>query len=446
MLTCTCLRPAWAAATALLLVLAWSRAPARAEAPATEHMAGEAAVPAVQISEEKPKKKEKKRGRASGWQLGVESSAAARAGALQGEGTRTLSAAVLRIDAEARPEAKRGPWRLRVPIDASHRETQGASLDETRGSAGVALRYRRGPELRVSVDAEVSAVWRPDWPDLYQPLADGSYATTDRYSHWDRELGVTVAGIPLRHHHARAKYEYSLVDYRQDPSFDALDAPNHLVPSDHDEHALDLSWRYFGRGWKAGIAADMSTKSYHFVFSRDALTGRTHAGAGGPPPNPLQELRGIEPALSLEREWRGGDLELDLSYGYEIQQDTFEGYYSYTGHHPEAKLAWMVRPGHELSAKAWLRWRTYGPNSYAAGTGHPPLTYGDRRVDRRGSVSLGYRLGLGRKWAALAEADMLVRRTNFPPYEPGVFPASRDYDIDWNYQNGTFLVGIERHQ
>jgi hypothetical protein len=442
-------------AFAVLAASPWPLAPAQAR-PARPAPAGPAEIappehtePApVHVSQKKKKKKKKrkKRQRPAGWQLGVASSASARAGSLQGLGTRRVDGAMQRVDADAELEVEHCAWGMELPIDASHRATQGASVDETSGSAGLELRYRHGPELRLSVEAELSGVWRPDWPDQYTPLGDGSYMPTDRYSHWDREVGATVATIPLRHHHARAEYGYALVDYREDPGFDPVNVPNHLVPSDHEQHSLDLSWRYFGDGWKAGVAADAFLKRYFFVFARDAGTGLTHANPGGLPPNPLQELRGVEPALTFEREWAGGKLELELSYGYEIQQDTFQGYYSFTGHHPALDLTWAVGSGHELRAKTWVRWRTYGPDSYAAGPRHPPLTYGDRRVDRRGAVSLGYRMRIARGVHAVADGDVVARRTNFPPYEPAVFPSTRLYDIDWSYTNWSFLAGLEYEQ
>ncbi len=401
---------------------------------------------AVTVEADAPRKKrrtKRRTKRSAVWRVDVEAGALAMAGALQGEAHRPGTAAVMQAEADARVDVTRGQWRLRVPIEASHRETQGASFDETGAAAGAALRWRHSARLRITAEGELSGVWRPDWPDPYQPAPTGGTMTTDRYSHLDRSVGATVALIPIKHHHARVAYEYTLVDYRQDPAFDAIEEPNHLVPSDHEQHALDLSWRYFGSGWKAGVGADLFVKQYFFAFARDAGTGYTHAGPGGAPPNPLQRLRGLEPSASVERTWLDDSLEIDLSYGYEIQQDTFEGYYSYRGHHPVAKLRWTVRRGHELSARAELRWRTYGPNAYAAGPSHPPLTYGDRRVDRRGVVSTGYRMNLGGGWSAVADGSITRRRTNFPSYEPGVFPASRAYDIDWNYDNWALLLGVE---
>jgi hypothetical protein len=36
----------------------------------------------------------------------------------------------------------------------------------------------------------------------------------------------------------------------------------------------------------------------------------------------------------------------------------------------------------------------------------------------------------------------VIRDTNFPPYQPGVFPASRGYDIEWNYWNLLATAGL----
>ncbi len=36
-----------------------------------------------------------------------------------------------------------------------------------------------------------------------------------------------------------------------------------------------------------------------------------------------------------------------------------------------------------------------------------------------------------------------MRRTNFPTYVPGVYPAPQDYDIDWSYENYVVEAGVE---
>ncbi len=414
----------------------------------------DAAEPAPKKHEKKRHKKKHRRshrpagaltGSWRGWQLGADAGAATEGGGLVGHRTLRENAVFVGAGAEIETRAERGRWRAGASLDVGHRETQGASLRESKSYLEAELGHRWGPKLRVTGEARLGGVWRPGWPDQYQPLADGSYEPTDRYSHWDRRVGATVAGIPLRHHHARARYRYELVDYRQDPDYDPQVAPTHLVPADYGEHQLDLSWRYFGRGWKLGGALDSFVKDYYFVFSRDAGTGKTHAGAGGPPPNPLQTIRGLEPQVTGELSLLHDAVELDAGYGYELVQDAYQGYYSFTGHHPTLAVAWRLRPGTELAARGELWWRTYGPDSYAVGGDHPPLLYGDRRVDHRARARLGLRTRLAPHWTGVADLTLRVRRTNFPTYEPGVFPSSREYDIDWRYDNWVMSAGVEYH-
>jgi hypothetical protein len=183
-----------------------------------------------------------------------------------------------------------------------------------------------------------------------------------------------------------------------------------------------------------------------FLFARDALTGRTHADPGGQPPNPLQSLRGAEPSVGgklflLERQ-----LEVEASYGFELVEERFQGYYSYTGHHPELKLEYspVDRVSLRATAEAWLR--RYGENSYQEGPGHPALTFGDRRVDQRAVLGGALRFALRPDLWANLEGRWVVRRTNFPPYIPGVFPSGRAYAIDWNYQNWLALAGLEYYR
>lgn len=406
--------------------------------------------PEVEKKDEKKKEKHEKKRESGigmqlgGWDLSAETTAAASGGALQGVHSLHVTAALLELEAKARGEMQRGPWRLRAPISVAHRETPGASLAETRGRLGAEVRYRHSPKLRLSGGGKIAAYYRPDWPDLYQPLGNGDYEGTDRYSHWDRTLSLDVAGIPLRHQHASVGYEYTVYDYAEDPNFDPNAEPTHLVPGDRSKHSLDLSWVYFGHRFKVGGGAELFVESYDFAFSRDAGTGLTHAGAGGPPPNPLQKMRGVEPQVSAELEI-GKAVELDVGYGFEVVEDTYQGYYSYTGHHPEATLSWKPSRVLEIEGKGEIYWRRYGSNSYAMGPGHPALTYGDRRVDHRGKAGVEVRRALSAHWSVVGEGDLLIRRTNFPSYVPGVFPAGRDYDIDWNYDNWTVVAGVEHH-
>jgi hypothetical protein len=212
---------------------------------------------------------------------------------------------------------------------------------------------------------------------------------------------------------------------------------------DNERHDLELSWRYLQKRYSVGAQVEAFERHDFFLFARDAGTGRTHAGPGGLPPNPLQSFRGFEPSLGGEVMLLGKKLEVDASYGFEIVEDLFQGYYSYTGHHPELKLVLTPRKGLSVTAgfEAWLR--EYGEGSYAAGPGHPPLVFGTRRSDRRSVFNAGVRYALRPGLSASLEGRFVTRRTNFPPYVPGVFPRNADYEIDWSYDNWMALVGVE---
>lgn len=377
------------------------------------------------------------------WQAGVDAHVGTSGGGLAGHGTLRENALFFGLGGEVEPQIERDRWRVRAPLSVEHRQTQGASLSESRIYLDGEVRYRRSARLRLTGEVRVGGVWRPNWPDQYQPMATGQLASTGRYSHWDRRIGFGVAGIPRRHHHVRARYRYTIVDYAEDPNYDPSTTPTHLVPGDHGQHDLDFSWRYLGKGWKVGAGLDIGIRNDYFAYARDASTGLTHAGAGGPPPNPLQQIVGVEPSIEGERTLAGGRLELGAAYGFEIVDDTYQGYYSYTGHHPQLDLSWKIRPHTTARVSGELWWRTYGANSYAAGGTHPPLLYGDRRVDHRGRARLRASTRLADHWTGTADGSVYLRRTNFPTYEPGIFPSTRDYDIDWNYDNWIFTIGAE---
>ena len=408
-------------------------------------------------SEARPrrKKKKKRKGAAGGtattrttddaesgvmvpWQV------AATAGMLAGSGTLVENAATTGLSAEVVPTWQRGRLELRVPVKVEHRQTFGASLVASDARAGAAATYRSSPRLRIGGTFELRGVWKPSWPDQYQPNADGTLAETDRYSHVDVSVGAAVTTIPIRHWHGRLAWELGVINYADDPNFNMIDEPTHLVPGDHVENAVKADWRYFGDAWKAGVGLDIAYASYDVQYARDAGTGLTHAGPGGPPPNPFYREASVEPKLGVDLDLAGGDGELDLSYGYEIVSDRYQGYYSYRGHHPEAKLTWHVGEL-EAALKADLKWRTYGPDSYAPGGSHPPLEYGDRRVDHRFGSGLDVRYAVTGNWTLIGEADAIIRRTNFPNYVPNMFPASRQYDIEWSYENYVVLAGAEYH-
>lgn len=393
------------------------------------------------------KKRKKKRHRTGVFTIGdwngdLTVRARAVAGALSGRSTLRTNGVLVDGEVATTPAIERGRWRLELPLEIGHRETPGAELRETRGALDLEARWRRGPRFRIENRAGLRAVWRPDWLDEYQPGA-GGLMTTDRYSHWDRRLETAVAAIPVRHQHARLALAYERVDHAEDPTYDPIDAPTHLVPGDHDQVGLDGSWRYLGDGWSVRGGFELERERWFHAYSRDAGTGLTHAGTGGPPPNPLYREISFEPSAGGELDLLGERLELSASYGYLIVSDRYQGYYSSRAHHPELDVAWK-QGGLELHAGFDALVRAYGPGSYAPGVDHPPLDDGgDRRVDRKLSTRLRARWAVGRQWAVVAAGEMTQRRTNFPDYVPGVFPDTRAYDIRWDYTNWELTAGIE---
>ncbi len=368
-------------------------------------------------------------------------------GAFQGWKSREGTGALLSAEVVATSEARYERFRLRVPLRLRHRQTFGLAVTETLGSGGAELQWRLGPRLRLSAEGTLAGAWRPGWPDLYQPLGSGQYVPSARRSHLDRKVEVQLAGIPLRHHHARLKYRYVLSDYLEDPNFDAFERPMHLTPRDNERHELTLRWRYFlKKGYDLTAQVEAFERHDFFLFARDAGTGKTHAVPGGRPPNPLQAFRGVEPSVGGEMSLFQHKLTVEARYGYVVVADLFQGYYSHTGHHPALRVEYAPWEGISLwgGAEAWLR--EYGEGSYAEGPGHPPLLFGTRRVDRRGVLDAGLRVALWPGVAARLEGRFVSRQTNFPPYVPGVFPSQAAYDFKWNYDNWMVLAGVEYHR
>ncbi|MEM9488501.1 MAG: hypothetical protein AAGC55_05125 [Myxococcota bacterium] len=386
-------------------------------------------------------KRVKKRAQRPHWDVDTRTRLTASGGTMDGKGSIDANAPLVSFGGSVRTRVDHSSFRLNLPLSVSHRETQGVALSETRAGSGLELEYRPSKRFRVGVSAKLAGAWRPDWPDQYQPLDDGTLQGSDRKSFWRRQTGAEVYGRPFGRHRLRAKYDYALIDYRQDPMFDAIEEPNHLVPSDHSRHSASLSWAYWARSWKLGAGVDGSWKNYDFAYARDAGTGRTNATSEMP--NPLQRIRDIEPNVEVEIELWNDRLELELGYGYEIVDDLYQGYYSYTGHHPELRITFQPSPAWQLRASSELRWRRYGPNSYAEGSNHPALRYGDRRVDRKAAADLKLSRKLSDTWGVFTAWELDIRRTNFPNYVPNVFPSSSQYDINWDYENWQLVAGIE---
>jgi hypothetical protein len=385
------------------------------------------------------RKKKTRAGAKAKKKFGVTTVTSAEFGVIHGRGVRKLSAPLLEVRARIEPFARFGKLELTAPASFIQRTPLGVSLQETRGFARIGAEYAPLTLLRFDGSLGGVLVVRPNWPDLYQVEPDGTLVSTDRFSYFERvvTLGAAFGRVALR---ARAEYAYSLADYRNDPHFEPIERPNHIPPGDREEHQVRVSLRGGPRSLKAGAALLVEQRSFFYVFARDAGTGKTHAGPGGPPPNPL--LKTVELAPTVDLRWSPADeFTVHPAFTYSFVNDTFEGYFSYSAPRPSLDVDFRPTPRFGVELKLEYEYRRYGPDSYAPGPDHPPLDFGTRRIDDRLETTIGasYRVAPG--WELVLDARGVRRRTNFPSYVPYVYPSTQPYDIDWDYDNATLLFG-----
>jgi hypothetical protein len=365
--------------------------------------------------------------------VSLDARAAVSAGAFDGAGVRTDSGQLLTAEVELDPRLRRGAWTFELPLEAKHTETFGAELPETLYSARADAEYRASRFLTLGLDAGIQGAYRPGWPDLYQRQPGGTLLETDRYGYFGWRSGARVTLAPARHQQLRLGYGLRAYDYVNDAGFDAVLDPNHLTPRDNLQQHVDLSWRYHQRAWELTVGIDYAYRADGEQHARNAGTGSTAGGT-----NPLQRLHEAEPGLQLELEPFDGRLDLTVGYGYQVQNDPFAGYYSYSGHHP--RLAARITVTEKLSAtarvEAWLR--EYGDD----GTSATRLESGDRRNDRRTLVRGGLRYAFTEALGVFGEAEWVNRTTNYPDDVPDPM-TDEGAKIDWDYVNLTALAGVE---
>lgn len=360
-------------------------------------------------------------------------------GGFDGLGVRKDSGSVAIVDVSASPELRGERWRLEAPLRLEHRQTFGADLSETTWAVELEPWYEPARRVAVGLTASALGASRPDWPDLYQrDDVTGALSPTDRFGWAGWRAGAQAYARPARRQHLRARYRFASYDYVDDPAFDPNNLPDggpmHLTPRDNDQHQVDVSWRYVEKTWALALRVDYTRRQERDLLARTARTGSTRrTPASALYTTPKQETSLWEPSAELRLTPRGGRLELALRYGVEVQDDLFQGYYSYTQHHPRlaARLAVTSRLEVEARYEAWLR--EYG----ADGTEPSRLESGTRRTSSR--VALGGELGyaVAKGLRARASVEWVDRGTNYPDYvAPGPV-------IDWDYTNLTALAGLE---
>jgi hypothetical protein len=338
----------------------------------------------------------------------------------------------------------RGDLELSMPLTYSYRETYSTELTDMHGRGGLKALYKFNRRVKASAELGLGATWKPNWVDPFQPIMDGTeiigYESTDRYSHWDRRASADLDIKPARHQRLHIGYDYVLGVYKHDPNFDPIYQPLHLTPWDRDSHKLDVEWRIRNESSMFRFGVRGERWKYFYIFSGDAKTGITHATSGGEPPNPLLEMRALKPRIESDFVVPHlPNVVVKARYELEMMQDAYKGYLSYIGHHPEIDVTWNLPMMAELIASAELYYRKYGRNSYDYEDGmdinHPPLAYGDRRIEKIAYLTLDFRMPVPLRWSAhwagIAEAKLATRRTNYA------------YGIDWDYSNWLAWTGAE---
>ncbi len=392
----------------------------------------------------KKRKKRRKKRRSHQPTSSVEVSSRMGAGYVHGRKTRSFDSAQLAAGLRVKQRHRLGDWSFKLPISLEHLEPISEPIPQTTGTAGFSLGYGGVRFIKPQVGARILGVWRPAWPDLYQPQPDGSLARTDRHSYWKREGRLGLLFRPFDKNHARLRYRYSIKEYRQDPNFEPVERPVHLTPDNSVEHSLTATWRtYFGKH-NIGASLEVYRRHYPFTFARDRYTGLTHANPGGLPPNPLQDYLGWVPELFGK--WKlSRHLVLRPSALVTINRDEFQGYYSFVEPELGLRLSWHASKKVRLRLGLEASQRNYGPDSYREGSNHPALDYGSRRRDSQRKANIDVSYALTPKLSLLLENEVVVRRTNFPDYEPGVFPAGAAYDIDWDYASLSAMSFVRYH-
>ncbi|TNE85270.1 MAG: hypothetical protein EP330_26450 [Deltaproteobacteria bacterium] len=361
-------------------------------------------------------------------------------GFLYGDGLTPGSGVISLTEIEARGELDAGEWRLSVPVDLSHRQTWGFALAELRARGGVELSRGFG-ETRVGVEAMPYLTWRPGWPDVYQPQADGTLLPTNRRSNYGLDLGGSIDSRIGDRIRTSFGYTFTTANYVDDPNYDPTQFPTHVVPGDHVQHEAHAQLRHDGERTRVDAGVKFNHRSYANMYARDAGTGLTHATPGGTAANPLFVRWQLDPWVQTRFSPGDGPVELRIGYELETQTDVYQGYYSYIGQRPSL--------GADVDLdRVRLRWRgdmavrRYGPNSYAEGGNHLPLNYGKRRIDLRYHTSIGVDWVLSDALTAELDGDVLIRRTNFPNSDGINGLAPDGYDLPFSYDNALATVGL----
>ena len=372
-------------------------------------------------------------------------------GAMTGEFGDGLSLAQLEViggavDATVIPRLRclKGRLIASLRLSGSERATQ---LEERRLGASLELRGRPTVGVWLSLRPYVRWLDRADWPDPYQPLVDaqgqrtGGLDVTNRRGGLRFGLGAEIEVRLPRRVDLRVDVDWMRRDDVQDADFDAVLRPDHLTPSDGDRFRGRLRARTRRGPWRVEGTAEVSGALSDFAFSRDAVTGATHAGVGGSAPNPLKRTVGGAGRLSASL-WALKRTKVTAILAVGGVGDLHEGYDStwFVG----GEVGVVSRPWRGLGLRADYRVRLtrYTSDGYGETADHPPLDFGDRRERLTHIVrgELSYRVL--RLLEPFVAARLEVSDTNFPDYVPFVHPVTAPFAVDFDWRRWEISLGL----
>ncbi|MDH4262058.1 MAG: hypothetical protein OEV78_03330 [Spirochaetia bacterium] len=296
----------------------------------------------------------------------------------------------------------------------------------------------------INFELKYQWMYRPTWPDLYQPNPLGfngvpdpkydSYLPTDRnsYQRISPELNFIFTKVENLEIYLNPGYLRNIDN--SDPAFN-INVPTHLTPSSYSSLFLVVGAKYEGvKPLKMELINKVESSTYDIALARDAITGKTHYMTS---PNPLYIELNNKTTVALGIYFEKIKLEVKPIASLDFNVDQYQGYYSYTGFEPGIEIKQKIK-NFQYSIKFSEDLQNYASTSFDS-----TKTLDNKTLYKyytKASLDLGY--SLSKNLEIFAEGDMLIKKTNYPPYVPGVNPATKNYDINFSFNNFSVNSGV----
>lgn len=298
-----------------------------------------------------------------------------------------------------------------------------------------------------SFGARVSYYWvyRPSWPDLYQPNPlgpglptdpnFGAYLPTDRNSFHKLIAALEFEYSGISKFTLKGDGGYKRNIQYIDPNFNA-NIPFHLTPTTYGGIVFDLEGIYEASPTTdLQLSNDFEWRSYDIALARDAVTGLTHATTT---PNQLYSQINNETKLAATFKSKKSHIEFTPFFGFIVNVDPFQGYYSYLGIEPGLQLEGKI---HRFSyaLKVSFEMQNYGANGF-----DPAKTQDKKALYKyylKGGLELKYKIH--KHVELFLDGEVYNKWTNYPSYTPGQPPvAGKNYSINFSFANYLISSGV----